>query len=107
MTQELPFGVAVHNDDNCLRLDVTGELDIAFEQDLVERARDAIAATKAPTVVIDLRRVSFIDSSGLRALLVCRDTAKERGVALLLAVEDGPVGRLLEVAGVRDWFDYE
>jgi anti-sigma B factor antagonist len=107
MTSDRPFGIEVRTDVECLRVAVSGELDVAFEQELIERASEAIATTTAPSVVVDLRNVSFIDSSGLRALLVCRDAANERGLALSLAVEDGAVPRLLDVAGVRDWFDYE
>ncbi|MGH9166404.1 MAG: STAS domain-containing protein [Acidimicrobiia bacterium] len=44
-----------------------GELDLAT----VERFRQAAsaAARQAPTVVLDLRRLSFIDSSGLHAIV--------------------------------------
>jgi anti-anti-sigma factor len=101
------FSVEVHPDAKRLRIAVGGELDIAVEQELVTRVREAIAATEAPTVAMDLSDVSFIDSSGLRALLLCRDAAQARELALVLAVTDGPVRRLLEVAGVSSWFDYE
>ena len=57
--------------------------------------------------VLDVCGLQFLDSSGLRALLACRDRARSAGVPLTLAVAAGPVTRLLDVAGVRDWFHYE
>jgi anti-anti-sigma factor len=107
VTGDSGFSVEVHLGDDCLRVSVIGELDIATEPKLVESARESILTSDAPTVVVDLTLVSFIDSSGLRGVLMCRDAAQERGLALVLAVKDGPVRRLLDVAGVADWFTYE
>jgi anti-anti-sigma factor len=59
------------------------------------------------SLVLDVRGVQFLDSSGLRALLVCRDRTQEAGAEFRLAVAPGPVSRLLAVAGVQGWFDYE
>jgi anti-sigma B factor antagonist len=101
------FTVEVERTGEILRVSLAGELDIAVEQELVARVREAIAETDARSVVLDVATVSFIDSSGLRALLMCRDAAQARGLALVLAVPDGPVRRLLDVAGVAAWFDYE
>jgi anti-anti-sigma factor len=52
--------------------------------------------------------VTFIDSSGLRALLRCRDAATAQDVPFALAVGENPqVKRLLDIAGVEGWFTYE
>ena len=59
-----------------------------------------------PPRVLDLRDVGFIDSSGLRGLLLCRDQAAALGIEFSLAVAKGTVSRLLDVAGVQDWFTY-
>ncbi len=57
--------------------------------------------------MLDLAEVGFIDSSGLRSLLQARDACAARGLRFSLIVTDGPVSRLLDLAGVRDWFTYE
>ena len=54
---------------------------------------------------VDLREVSFMDSTGLRALLETRRRAEESGVVMRLAMRPGgPVERLLDLAGVSDMF---
>jgi anti-sigma B factor antagonist len=51
------------------------------------------------TVVADLSEVSFIDSSGLGALVQCYRTAAERDTRLVV-VASAPVRRLLRVTGL-------
>jgi anti-anti-sigma factor len=58
-----------------------------------------------PVVVLDLRELAFVDSSGVRELLRCRDRAGSRGSELALALAPGAVSRALEVCGVRDLFE--
>ena len=50
---------------------VTGEIDLANSQDLRDRAIEAMKA-HGPPLVIDLSGVSFMDVSGVRALLAIR-----------------------------------
>lgn len=90
-----------------LRVAVRGELDFGTEETLVGLATGAMSSPSACSAVVDLTGVSFIDSSGLRAVLRCRDVARARGLDFCLAVSEGPVSRLLEVAGVKAWFRYE
>lgn len=84
-----------------------GELDLTTEQQLVERVTQAVQATSASAVVVDLGDVTFMDSSGLRALLACREHATGHGRTFAIGSCSDPVRRLLEVAGVTDWFACE
>jgi len=86
---------------------LTGELDITAEDVLLP----AVAAfiTERPdtqSVCIDLTDVSFVDSSGLRSLLLCRQHADEVGVSCELTVVDGPVTRLLALSGLDTYFAF-
>ena len=56
-----------------LTIGLDGELDIATAPALEQLLRE-LEGDQSPTVVLDLRHLSFIDSSGIRALL----TAKRR-----------------------------
>jgi anti-sigma B factor antagonist len=101
------FDVRTERRADHLRLLVSGELDLFREADLRRALDDVLAHTTPERLVLDVRGVQFLDSSGLRALLLCRDRARSIGVPLALAVTPGPVTRLLDVAGVRDWFAYD
>jgi anti-anti-sigma factor len=56
------------------------------------------------TVTLDLGSVAFIDSSGLRALVVGHKALEERGGALVVANPSPTAARLLEVTGLDELF---
>lgn len=90
-----------------LRVVVSGELDIVTETQLVATASAAIEDAAVESVFLDVAGLSFIDSAGLRALMMCRDHASKIGVPMTLIPGDGVVPRLLAIAGVTDWFCYD
>lgn len=78
-----------------------GEVDLDNAEQLASVLRSA-GAEQAGTVVLDLTGVPFMDSSGLKTLLVAHGDLGER---LVLAVSpDSPVETLLGLAEVRDRF---
>ena len=78
-------------------VEVTGEIDIATADSLSEHLTAATAATE-PDVLIDLRRVAFLDCSGLRVLCRAETRARERGGRLRLVSDRPRVHRLLRAA---------
>lgn len=79
-----------------------GELDLATAPALELALDDAL--DEALRVVLDLRELDFIDSSGLRTLLTARRRAELSGAAFSLVAGDIGLERTLEVAGVRQFF---
>ena len=57
-------------------------------------------------VVLDLREVSFLDSTGLHTLLSLRERAQRAGGHLVLVPGPGAVQRIFEVTGIADRFDW-
>ena len=106
MSSDTLFTVHVEETGSTLLGTLVGELDMLTEPDLVAALGSALETTTATSCVVDLRQVAFMDSSGLRAVIVCSEQAKARGIDFSLVVEPGPVTRLLDVAGVRSWFSY-
>jgi anti-anti-sigma factor len=78
------------------RVAVTGELDIstvpALEQHLGSYQADGVGA-----IVLDLRDLSFVDSSGLHAFLRARHVAEENGHKLLLVGAPPSARRVFEL----------
>ena len=56
-------------------------------------------------VTVDLSGVTFMDSSGLRALLDARTRLADQGRRLTVGAFSTPVGRLFEITGLSDVFD--
>ena len=76
-----------------------GELDLANADEL-SALLDSPQAAATGSLIIDLRQVSFMDSSGLRVLLMA---AKERGPRFAAVVgPESAVARLIELVDVAD-----
>jgi anti-sigma B factor antagonist len=90
--------------DGRVVVNAAGEIDLYTAPRFAE-ALEA-AAEAAPSVVVDLTEVTFMDSTGLRCLLRARARAAEGGGAISLTVATGsPVARLLDIAGVTEMFE--
>ena len=85
-----------------LTIKLAGELDSATSRELLERFEQALAALDGRELVIDLDGVSFIDSSGMRALIVIERRAGEERIALAIAPPPAAVTELLQVTGLAD-----
>jgi anti-anti-sigma factor len=78
------------------RVVLVGELDIANAEGL-EKALAAVEHNLSGTLVLDLRRLEFIDSTGLRALIAADERARSAGRRLTVVRAQNAVARLLEV----------
>ena len=58
----------------------------------------------ADVLIVDLRELSFLDSTGVRVLLAADLTARERGLRFGVVRGDGMVARLLEVTRIDQRF---
>lgn len=76
---------------------VSGELDVASSQAL-EQELGKLQGTA--TVVVDLRGLTFIDSTGLGVLVRGHQLAKEQGRRFGLVRGNGQVNRLLSLTGL-------
>ncbi len=77
-------------------LQVRGDIDSASAPELRATLR---AVPDGESLVIDLRRVPFMDSAGLGALICGFRDLRLRGGSLAVWVIKGPVRRLFEVSG--------
>jgi anti-anti-sigma factor len=88
--------------DSTQRVTLKGEFDISTASSLRHSLYDG---TESEVVVGDLAEVSFMDSSGLRALLDVRAKLEADGRRLVLEQVPDQVRRLFEVAGITDLFE--
>ncbi len=84
-----------------LILELHGELDMATSPQLAE-ALEELAENGPTTVVLDLRGVSFLDSTGLKAIFSARNTTQERGQQLAVTPGSPQVQRLLSLTRLGD-----
>lgn len=98
------FGESTRSDGACV-VSVVGEMDLAVVAEFLERALACLDRADALALDLDLEGVSFIDSSGLGALVRVRKEAADRGKALTLVNVSASTHRLLEITGLQDAFD--
>jgi anti-sigma B factor antagonist len=91
-----PFGITVENGDGRVVVGVTGELDLAVAGKL-ESCLTSLGITGGQTLVIDLSELDFLDSTGLRVLVMARHRAEQEGWRLVLIRGPEPVARIFEL----------
>ena len=98
------LSLSEREEDVAVVLTVGGELDVAAAPHLSEKLNEVIRL-KHGDVVVDLRRVSFVDSTGLAVLLnaLRRLTRARRKMGVVIG--DGAVQRAFEVTRLHWTFD--
>ncbi len=76
-----------------------GELDMAASDGL----SDWLMEIAGSTVVADLSELTFLDSSGISALVIAKKQMRAQGDDLILTRPHPFVQRTLEVVGLGDW----
>lgn len=95
------FDIDITNSDGSTRLALRGEFDIAYAPQL-EREIRRFAEAGGNRLVIDLRGLSFIDSTGLRIVLEARQRAANSGFDLEIVRGPEQVQRVFELTGLED-----
>jgi anti-sigma B factor antagonist len=100
-----PFRCDVERDREAVRVAPVGELDLATVP-LVEEQLNDLWSVGFKRLVLDLRGVRFLDSTGVRMLMAWH--ARDRADGVAFGVIPGPpaVQRVLEICGVGDWLQY-
>jgi anti-anti-sigma factor len=103
----LPFTAERQQSDGVVRVILRGELDMETGPRAEEELRRAEADTP-PVLVLDLREVTFFDSTGLQLVLDADVRAREEGRRFEIALApDGEPRRVLELAEVIDRLSLE
>jgi anti-anti-sigma factor len=96
----LPFVCSWHADDSgAAWVQAAGELDLATSPQLRQTLREAQRAF--PLVVLDLRELTFMDSSGIHLIMGVASEARSGDNWLLVVRGSAQVERLLTLTGVR------
>jgi anti-sigma B factor antagonist len=91
-----PLEIITERREGQTRVALVGELDIAsaprFEEGLVE-----VEADTPGVLVLDLRRVDFIDSTGLRSVIAADERARSTGRRFVVVRGPAAVERVFKV----------
>jgi anti-anti-sigma factor len=94
---ELPrFALEIRPDRSRVVLAIRGEVDLASARD-IPAALEELRGTGWDDIVIDMRDVTFIDSTGLAVLIAADERARREGWRLAVAEGCPPLDRLLDL----------
>ena len=98
------LAIVPHDEDGVQRIVLTGELDVSTVPAFNKRLSE-LRHTGFHTIVLDLSGISFMDSTGLSAILVAEMHARMRGQHF--KVVEGPphVNELFRLTGVDNFLE--
>ena len=97
----IDFAVRTHTIGRARTLALAGELDLVSSPAL-RHALDDAAGSDAELIIVDLRGLEFMDSTGLHALVNAQQQMEELGRRFALVRGGQNVQRLFELTGVTD-----
>ena len=98
---ESSFQLEVRSEDRAAVIVVSGELDLASAPTLEEEL-ERCAANGAELLILDLRELQFIDSTGLGLLIKAHRQAESTGRKFAIVRGQSQVQRLLGLTGIED-----
>jgi anti-sigma B factor antagonist len=101
MSAQDNFRVDVRNEDRAVVFAVEGELDLASSPTL-EQAIDSVSEDDIDLLIVDLRELRFMDSTGLHALVKANKRAAEAGRKFAVVQGGAQIQRLLSLTGVGE-----
>ncbi len=93
------FEVSVRQGGACTIVAIHGELCLSTAAALAERVAEA-SNGRSEQLVLDLREVTFMDSTGIRELLDAEAVAIAAGQRFAIVLEGGQPERVLELVGM-------
>ena len=91
-----PLELRTEQDQGAPRLVVSGELDLASAEQLDSQLK-RIESSEPAMIVLDLRELEFMDSTGLRTVLAADARARERGGRLVVVRAPDEVNRVFQL----------
>ena len=94
------FAIDSRERDDAFRLSLSGELDITAAGEFDSHIRQ-VERRNPSAITLDLRELTFIDSSGLRSILTAQARAGSGGWDLVIVEAPEPVQRVLRITGLE------
>jgi anti-sigma B factor antagonist len=83
---------------------VRGEIDVASAPELRTRLHE-LCTSSVPAVTVDLRAVTFMDSSALGVLVGALRRSRENDTAFRLVIDSPRLLKIFEITGLESVFD--
>jgi anti-anti-sigma factor len=93
--------VRTEDRDGFVHVALMGELDLSTVAKVQEELRK-IEAGSPPTLVVDLSKLTFLDSTGLRCIVTADERAREEGRRVVIVRGPDPVQRVFAITRLEE-----
>ncbi|MBG0775095.1 MAG: STAS domain-containing protein [Desulfovibrionaceae bacterium] len=90
---------------NTLTVTISGEVTLDNTLEIKKRFDEVLERDRYASIILDLSGVTFIDSSGIGALVVFNTKVKTQGKLLFLFMPSDPVRKTLSLVQLVSFFD--
>jgi anti-sigma B factor antagonist len=87
--------------DGLVHVGLVGELDLSTVVKVQEELR-RLEQSDPPTLVLDLSRLTFLDSTGLRCIVTADERAREAGRRVVVVRGPDPVQRVFSITRLEE-----
>ena len=101
MSAQDDFRVEVRTEDRAIVFAVSGELDLATSP-VLEQEIERVGDADVDLLIVDLRDLRFMDSTGLHALVKAHKQAHDAGRRFAVVQGGAQIERLLDLTGVGE-----
>jgi anti-sigma B factor antagonist len=91
--------------DDAVVIALDGDLDLATAAPMRDALSTALGTDKA-RIVVDMRRLAFLDSTGIHTLVQMHERCLESARSFQIVLGEGHVRRVLEVSGMLRVLDH-
>ena len=96
--------VSTEDRNGLVHVALVGELDLSSVAKVQEELRRVEAAAPA-TLVVDLSKLTFLDSTGLRCIVTADERARAEGRRIVIVRGPDPVQRVFSITRLDDRLD--
>jgi anti-anti-sigma factor len=103
---EEPAGIQTHQHGAIVHIALSGALDCSSRAKLTRTVEDVMASPRLDQVVVDLRRVEFLDSTMLGVLVMADRRARRAGIRLSFVKGPRAAQRPFELTHVDQYLTF-
>ncbi len=98
------MSITVNVRGSIAKIILSGGIDYSTQEEFREANHKAMSAKHVREIHIDFTNVSFMDSSGIRALLILQKQAEEKGISLVVFNCSKSIREIFEIGGFDRMF---
>lgn len=98
------MSIAVEFKGNTAHITLSGDIDYSTQEEIQAHTKTVLAASNLKEIHVDLGKVTFLDSSGIRALLTLQKKASADEIQLILFNCRNPIREIFEIGGFDRMF---